>query len=258
LLGESTTVERWLAALPAELISSRPRLCLAQAFQAISHGDVEAIEPLLDAAEHALAVAPGVADEPFEPSAGRGASQLANIPAAIALGRAALAQLSGDAEGAMRFGRRTLAELGEGEWMLESITRGYLALAEWLHGELTEAERALSSAFAQAQAAGAATMAAWVCHHLGLVQRAQARLDAAAATYQQALEITTPPGRPALPAAGIAYVGLAEVAYQRDELNAALRDATEGVAACRQFPYVQPLANRTEAVTRARQLGLIP
>src|SRR6266446_2463262 len=48
LLGESTTVERWLAALPAELISSRPRLCLAQAFQAVSRGDVEAIEPLLD------------------------------------------------------------------------------------------------------------------------------------------------------------------------------------------------------------------
>jgi LuxR family maltose regulon positive regulatory protein len=253
LLGESTTVERWLAALPAELISSRPRLCLAQAFQAISHGDVEAIEPLLDAAEHALAVAPGVADEPFEPSAGRGASQLANIPAAIALGRAALAQLSGDAEGAMRFGRRTLAELGKGEWMLESITRGYLALAEWLHGELTEAERALSSAIAQAQAAGAATMAAWVCHHLGLVQRAQGRLDAAAATYQQALEITTPPGRPALPAVGIGYVGLAEVAYQRDELNAAVRDVTEGVAACRQFPYAQPLATGLATLAWIRQ-----
>jgi ATP/maltotriose-dependent transcriptional regulator MalT len=253
LLGESTTVERWLAALPAELISSRPRLCLAQAFQAISRGDVEAIEPLLDAAEHALAVAPGVADEPFEPSAGRGASQLANIPAAIALGRAALAQLSGDAEGAIRFGRRTLAELGEGEWMLESITRGYLALAEWLHGELTEAERALSSAFAQAQAAGAATMAAWVCHHLGLVQRAQARLDAAAATYQQALEITTPPGQPALPAAGIAYVGLAEVAYQRDQLDAALREVIEGVAACRQFPYAQPLATGLATLAWIRQ-----
>ena len=258
LLGESTTVERWLAALPAELISSRPRLCLAQAFQAISRGDVEAIEPLLDAAEHALAVTPGVADEPFEPSAGRGASQLANIPAAIALGRAALAQLSGDAEGAMRFGRRTLAELGEGEWMLESITRGYLALAKWLHGELTEAERALSSAIAQAQAAGAATIAAWVCHHLGLVQRAQGRLDAAAATYQQALEITTPPGRPALPAAGIAYVGLAEVAYQRDELNAALRDVTEGVAACRQFPYAQPLATGLATLAWIRQASADP
>ena len=214
---------------------------------------MEAIEPLLDAAEHALAVASGVADGPFEPSAGWGASQLANVPAAIALGRAALAQLSGDAEGAMRFGRRTLGELGEGERMLESITRGYPALAAWLHGELTEAERALSSAMAQAQAAGAATMAAWVCHHLGLVQRAQGRLDAATATYQQALEITKPPGQPALPAAGIAYVGLAEVAYQRGELDTALRDVTEGVAACRQFPYARPLATGLATLAWTRQ-----
>ena len=147
LLGESATVQRWLAALPARLISSRPRLCLAQAFQAISGGNLKAIEPPLDAAEHALADAPDVADEPFE-SAGQGASQLANVPAAITLGRAALAQLCEDAEGAMTFGRRTLAELGGGAWMLESITRGYLALAEWLRGRLAEAERALSSAIA--------------------------------------------------------------------------------------------------------------
>ena len=71
----------------------------------------------------------------------------------------------------MTFGRRTLAELGGGAWMLESITRGYLALDEWLRGCLAKAKRALSSAIAQAQTAGAATMAAWVCHHLGLVQR---------------------------------------------------------------------------------------
>lgn len=50
LLGEGATVERWLAELPAGLISSRPRLCLTQAFEAISGGNVEAIEPLLDAA----------------------------------------------------------------------------------------------------------------------------------------------------------------------------------------------------------------
>ena len=112
-----------------------------------------------------------MADEPFEPPVGQGASQLANVTAAIPLGRAALAQLCEDAEGAMTFGRRTLAELGGGAWMLESITRGYLALDEWLRGCLAEAKRALSSAIAQARTAGAATMAAWVCHHLGLVQR---------------------------------------------------------------------------------------
>ncbi len=43
------------------------------------------------------------------------------------------------------------------------------------------------------------------------------RLDAAAGTYQQVLEGNVPPGRSAGPAAGIGYVGLAEVAYQRGE-----------------------------------------
>lgn len=112
LLGESATVQRWLAALPARLISSRPRLCLAQPFQAISGGNLEPIKPPFDAAERALADAPDVADEPFEPPPGQGASQLANVPAAIPIGRAALAQPCEDAEGAMTFGRRTPAELG--------------------------------------------------------------------------------------------------------------------------------------------------
>ena len=74
-------------------------------------------------------------------------------------------------------------------------------------------------------------MAAWGYQDLGQVQRAQGRLDAAAGTYRQALEVTAAPGRPALPAAGIAYVGLAEVAYQRNELDTALRHVTEGIGA---------------------------
>ena len=85
-------------------------------------------------------------------------------------------------------------------------------------------------------------MIAWVCHKLTQVQRAQGRLDAAARTCRQVLEITAPPGRPPLPAAGPAYVGLAEVTYQRNELDVALRDVTEGIALCRQFVYTPPLA----------------
>ena len=79
-------------------------------------------------------------------------------------------------------------------------------------------------------------------YHLGQVQRAQGRLDAAVRTCQQALEITAPPGRPPLPAAGPAHVGLGEVAYQRNELDTALRHVTEGIGLCRQFVYTTPLA----------------
>src|SRR5271170_2527536 len=253
LRSEGATLQRWLAALPAGLAGSRPRLLLAQARLALLSHRVEAAEVALDAAERGLASAPGVADEPFEPSVGRAASHLANVPAAIALGRTLLAVLHGDAERAIIFGRRTLANLGEGEWVLTSHANGYLGVAEWLRGQLAEAERALSSSIAQGCAAGQPIMTAWGYKDLGEVQRAQGRLDTAAGTYQQALEDAAATGRTALPAAGIAYVGLGEVAYQRNELDMALRHVSEGIGACRQMNFTQPLATGLATLAWIRQ-----
>ena len=62
------------------------------------------------------------------------------------------------------------------------------------------------------------------------------------AAYQRVLEITAPPGRAAMPAAGIGYVGLAEIAYQRNELDDAHRLVTQGIPLCRQLNWTQPLA----------------
>ena len=64
----------------------------------------------------------------------------------------------------------------------------------------------------QWRAAGEHPLAAAAGHFIGQIQRAQGRLDAALDTYQQALEITAPAGQPSMPAAGIAMVGMAEVA----------------------------------------------
>jgi LuxR family maltose regulon positive regulatory protein len=112
----------------------------------------------------------------------------------------------------------------------------------WLHGRLAEAERAFVSGIAGWRAAGQHTATAWGCYQLGQVQRAQGRLDAAGRTCQQALEAAAGPGPTPLPAAGPAYVGLGEVAYQRNELDTALHHVTEGIALCRRFVYTAPLA----------------
>jgi LuxR family maltose regulon positive regulatory protein len=231
LRSERATLQRWLAALPAEMVPSRPRLCLVQAFHALAGSDVEGAGPLLDAAERVSADAAG---EPFEPSAGKDTSLLVNVPAAIALGRSALAQVRGDADGTAAFASQGLAKIGEGEWLLESLTRGFLARAEWLRGRVAEAERAFAASITAWRAAGERYLAAVSCQLLGQVQRAQGRLDAALGSYQQALEITAPPGQPALAGAGAAYVSLAEVAYQRGELELAHRHVSEGIALCRQ------------------------
>ena len=248
--GEGTTLRRWLAALPAELVRSRPRLLVAQAALAESSGHLEAVEGLLDEAEHAP---PDAADEPFEPSAGKAASILVNVPARIALFRAYIAEFRGDAGATAAFVSRAMAAIGEGERLLGSTAQGHLGVAEWLHGRLEDAERALSASIAQWQAAGQLHLTGWGCHQLGQVQRAQGHLDAAVRTYQQTLDITAPPGRPALPAAGSAYMGLAEVAYQRNELDDALRYVTEGIAHCRQRAFSPPLARGLATLAWIRQ-----
>ena len=237
--SEGATIHRWVSALPPDLARSRPRLLLVQALMTATGGNLGAVEPLLGAAER---VAAGAAEEPFEPTAGRAGSMLINIPALIALHRSYLAQLRGDAENTAAFAQRVLAELGGGERLVESLAQWNLAVAEWLRGRLAAAERAFASSIDAWRTVGQRTLAAYGGYQLGQVQQAQGRLDAAARTCLQAMEFAAPPGQPAPPMAGPAYVGLAEVAYQRNELDTALRQVTDGIALCRRFVYSAPLA----------------
>ena len=251
-LGEGATIQQWLSALPADLVRLRPRLLLAQALMATISGRVEAVEPLLSAAEGASV---GAVEEPFRPTAGRAASLLVNVPALITLHRSYLAELRGDAEETAALASRALAQSQEGEWMLSYNAQGLLAAAEWIRGRLAAAEHAFMPRIARWREAGQLTMIAWDCYELGQVQRAQGRLDAAVRTCQQALEIIALPARPSVPAAGPAYVGLGEVAYQRNELDTALRHVTEGIALCRQFVYSPPLATSLVTLAWIRQAG---
>ena len=50
-----------------------------------------------------------------------------------------------------------------------------------------------------------------------------------------------------------AHVRLAEVAYQRNELDTALRHVTDGIVLCRQFVYTAPLATGLATLARIRQ-----
>ena len=142
LRGEQATIQSWLPALPEELIRSRPRLLLAQAQMASMHGDLQTMEPLLDAAERVI----GRADEePFEPSTGPEGSLLVNARAMLALQRSYAAQLRGDAAATAALTREAMEQLRENELMLSSAVQGFLATAEWLHGCLDAAAEAFES-----------------------------------------------------------------------------------------------------------------
>src|SRR5262249_55996189 len=73
-----------------------------------------------------------------------------------------------------------------------------------------------------------------------------------AGTCQQVLDLTGPAGA-GQPLAGYGHVGLAEVAYQRNDLAAARAHAAEGTAAAGQLSDTQPLANGLATLAWVRQ-----
>src|SRR5262249_55907037 len=182
----------------------RPRLCLAQAISALRRGCADQAEPLIEAAERTSAITAG---EQYQPSVGRAASILANIPAVTAIGRADLARLRGDTAGEAAGARHGPPQLTERDGLLlGSFGRYHLAMAEWLGGRIGPAERGLGEVVAERSAAGERYLAVRTCHDLGHVQQAQGRLGAALHTYQAGLEIAAEPARLPLPAARIPHL----------------------------------------------------
>ncbi|HEU5268123.1 MAG TPA: LuxR C-terminal-related transcriptional regulator [Jatrophihabitans sp.] len=250
LQGEEATIRRWLPALPQDLVRRRPRLLLAEAQMAAMRGDVDTMLPLIDAAERESTDS---IDEPFEPAVGPAASLLVNIPAMIALQRSYVAQLRGDPEQTEAYASRAAALVAAEELMLASAVQGFLAMAEWMRGRLGNAERIFAAGIGSWRTAGQFTTTAWGTYMLARIQRARGHLDAAAETCRKALRFTAPAEQRPLPAAGPAYVGLADIAYQRNELDRALRHVTCGIALCRQFVHTPPLAAGLATLAFVRQ-----
>src|SRR6266511_787590 len=248
--GEGETLRGWLAALPQEVVRSRPRLALAQALAAFNAGRLQAAEPFLADAERALATAP---NEPYEPSIGKAMSMLANVPASIALLRASLATLRGDAERTTELVRWAQAHLAEDERGPRFSVRWNLAQADWMRGRLAEAERAFAGIVAEGREAGEPHLTLTAGSVLGRIQRAQGRLEAAFRTCQEGLEFAARTGPTVVLSAAVAHVGLAEVLYERNQLDQALHHAGEGISLGQQLTSTQALATGLATMAWIRQ-----
>ncbi|HET7516316.1 MAG TPA: hypothetical protein VFN05_01210 [Actinomycetes bacterium] len=221
--------------MPNATVGSRPRLLVIRAFLGLLGGRLDETEQLIADAESTLETA---GDEPFEPSVGRAKSMVANLPAAVAVLRAQLARFRGDTDGAIAHGRRARAALTSADRALGAVVDWQLAVADWLQGRVRDAERRLR-VLVSVQRAGS-FRSTWPHYDLGQVLLAQGRLDAALDVFEQVIE---DPG----------LVGVAEVRFARDELDAALDHATAGVEACRLLAHDLPLAIALAMLARVRQ-----
>jgi LuxR family maltose regulon positive regulatory protein len=247
--GEGATLRSWLSALPPEVVRARPGLCLVQAIAAFNAGQFARAESLLDDAERALTATGGEPESvPTNPE-----GVLATVAATVNTVRAALATARGATGRARTLVDRAvsiLAEQGRGPSL---SVRWNLALADWMDGRLGEAECGLADIVAEARTAGVPHLALTAGASLARVQRAGGRLSAALRTYREGLELGAAASGATVPTTGESHVGLAEVLYERDQLDDALHHAAEGVRLCRQLLSTRPLGVGLAALARIRQ-----
>jgi LuxR family maltose regulon positive regulatory protein len=236
--GEGTTALRWLEALPTGAKRLRPRLFVEHAVALVLTGRPDDAEPLLQEAERA-AEAADEKDRWF----------LLGFALAV---RSWRARLRGDAPEAVELARRALSLLPDREAPIRSYAAvrlgdalravGDLAAAGEAYAEAAETDRAARQAYAR--------LAAMVM--LARVRAEQGRLREADQAFRRALRLLTEEGFELSPAAGVVHIGMADLLYERNDLDAAERELEMGVDLAERTGDVSTLVWAYVALSRTK------
>jgi LuxR family maltose regulon positive regulatory protein len=219
--GAVTPVLNWLESLPASLLDARPSLGVMYAEVLMTRGRLANAEEAYQAAEAALQDA-------------KQDAYTRDLLGRIANGRASLASFQRQPESMISLSRRALDLLHPDNLAIRAAASLNLGYAFQLQGDRAAASQAFAEAIATGQAAGhiIVTMLATKC--LGDMQAAGNRLRQAAQTYQRALQLA---GEQPLPYIGEAHLGLAQILYEWNDLDAAQRHGQQGVQLARQIEH---------------------
>ncbi len=154
---QNDTVREWLGALPDDVVRRRPLLATYTGWRRLSEGDVDGVEPWLDAAEKGLdTTTPATVATPAALSAAARdrEGEVSGLPAMIAVYRASVAQARGDVDGTVRHARRALELAGPEDHFARGAGAGFLGMAAWAAGDLRSAVDTFGQAVGSLRAAG--------------------------------------------------------------------------------------------------------
>ncbi len=217
----------WAKLIPDELVRARPVLSLAYAWALLNGGELEAAESRLLDAERWLDISAERLGQPKELSVEMvvvDQEQFRTLPASIATAYAYLTQARGDIPGSVKYGRRALDLLPEGNHLRRGPAAALLGLAQWASGDLEAAHRALADAMVNFQRAGNLNFAISVTYGLADIRITQGRLCEAVKTYTNSLQLALEQGEPLLRGTADLYLGLSEIYLEQGDLDAAIHN----------------------------------
>ncbi len=217
--GAVAPVLNWLVSLPTTVLDAMPSLWVMYASALSMTGQTTRVEEKLQAAEAALP------ESEWD-------DKTRNLIGHIAAIRALLAATQYQVETIIAQSRRALEYLHPDNLPVRTATIWKLGIAYQLQGDRAAASQAYREAIAISQASGNMMINISATTGLGSVQETENQLYLAAQTYQRVLQLA---GDPPQPIASEAYLGLARIFYEWNDLDAAQQYGQQSIQLAHQF-----------------------
>ena len=241
--GEVATLLNWADAIEFQS-ETRPWLAIQKAWALALTGDLDRIEPTLQAPEKLLA--------PLEPTV-----EVRTMQGTIAAARAHCANSQGDTHSAAEYARHALELLPDCSSIsqsIRSVATSILGDASWINGNLEEATRAYTEAIRIGREAGNLHMVIIANSNLADILMEQGQLHKAADTYTHSLQMAVRPDGQRSPLAGKLCAGLGRLAYERNQLNDADQYIHQCIDLCRQWGEIDLQAIACAMLARLEQV----
>ena len=211
---QEATIRRWIDAVPPEEVRVRPVLAVGFIGALMSGGEFEGVAQRLDDVERLLTSPSGdrvVLDQ----------AELARLPSAIAMYRAALALIGGDPSATVLHADRAVAMAVEDDHLVLSAASALSGLASWGSGDLDAAHRGYSTAVEGLRRAGHLSDVLGCSVTLADIEITQGRLGEAHRTYDDGLRLATREPDVVMRGTPDMLVGLSQIAFERNDLESA-------------------------------------
>ena len=192
----------WVKTLPDELVHARPVLNVWYAYALLGSGEMEAAEARLKDAERWLEPADTMKVQLETPSVEMvvvDQEQFKSLPAAIAVGRAYIAQALGNIPDTVRYASRVLELVPEGDHFRHGQASMLLGMTYWASGDLEAANRVFADYTMKLRTAGNIPDAISTTVVLADIRLALGRLHEAISTIEQLLQFVMDQGEPISP-----------------------------------------------------------
>jgi LuxR family maltose regulon positive regulatory protein len=222
LSGVVMAVLDWLASLPDPVLDASPWLRVKSATLSLMAGQTTGVEDKLQAAEKAL--------QHVEQDAGT-----RDLIGQVACARATLALTRYDTETMLAQARRALEYLHPDDLPFRFTANWALATASIFNGDRVTAARASKEGISISQKSGDVFSTILATTNLGRVQEMENQFHLAAETYRSVLPLF---GDHPQPNASEAYLGLANIHYEWNDLETAQKYGEQSLQLARQFDRV--------------------